>query len=118
RAGRHAADERNLDQVFVAAGRADRALRPNWAQRARLQVLALEVPLLLERAQVVVHPVRRADPELKADLAQGRGVAALADRLGDELQNLALAIGENAPRVVAYESQRAHPFLLEISPVT
>src|SRR6185437_16805925 len=52
--------------------------------------------------------VGRADPEVQPDLAQGRRVAAVADRLGDELEDLALPVREDAARIVANQSQRAH----------
>jgi hypothetical protein len=70
--------------------------RARRAQRARLQILALQVALLLQRAQVIVHPVRRSDAEVQADLAQRRRVAALANGLRDEVEDLALAIREGA----------------------
>src|SRR5204862_6871279 len=77
-------------------------------QRARLEVLALQVALLLERAQVIVHAVRRFDTEVQADLAERRRVAALADGLRDEGEDLALAIRQDPARVVANQRQRAH----------
>ena len=107
-AGGDAPEERHVDHVLVAARRAHRTARADRPQRARLQVLALQVALLLERAQVIVHAVRRTDAEVQADLAQGRRVAAIADGLRDEVEDLALAIREGAPRVIANQRQRAH----------
>ena len=50
-------------------------------ERAGLHVLAREVALALERAEVIVHAVGRADAHVGADLAQRRRVAAIGDRL-------------------------------------
>ena len=46
-------------------------------ERARLHVLARQVALALEGAQVVVDAVRRPDAHARADLAQRRRVAAV-----------------------------------------
>src|SRR6185312_8640224 len=54
----------------------------------------LEVALLLERLQMIVHAVGRADAHVLADLAQRRRIAAALDRLADELQHRLLAIGQ------------------------
>ena len=49
------------------------------AHRARLEVLPAEVALLLQRLEVVVHPVGRPDAEVLPDLAERRRKAALDD---------------------------------------
>src|SRR5687767_6389158 len=50
--------------------------------------------LLLERLQVVIHPVGRANIEVLSDLAKRRRKAALEDRGGDEVENLPLSLGQ------------------------
>src|SRR5450432_950 len=111
-----ASDDGNLDDVLearVAAADAQRARchrlgRAHGPQRARLEILALQVTLLLEGAQVIVHAVGRADAEVLPDLAQRRRVAALLDGLRDEAEDRLLAIGQYAARVVTNEGERAH----------
>ena len=61
-------------------------------ERARLHVLAREVALALERAQVIVHPVGRADAHARADLAERRRVAAVRDRLANEVEDHLLTL--------------------------
>src|SRR5450432_983102 len=95
-AGRDPTDQRNLDEVIVLPGRADRTPHTDRSQGARLQIFTLQVSLLLQRAQVIVHPIGRANSEVEPNLAQGRRVAALADRLRDEIEDLALSVREDA----------------------
>src|SRR5690606_20530111 len=65
---------------------------------AALHVFAPQVALALQGAQVIVDAVRRADPHVLADLAEGRRIPAVADRLPDELEGLLLALGQTLHR--------------------
>ncbi len=71
----------------------DRA-RAHRSQGARLPQLAHEITLALERSQVVVDAVGRADAHVRPDLSEGGRVAAIGDRLADVVQNLLLTVGE------------------------
>src|SRR6185369_13482908 len=79
---------------------------------ARLEILALQVPLLLQGAQVIVDAVGGPDAEVKPDLAQRGRIAPLPDRGRDEVQDLLLPLGQNPARVVSNQSERAHVNLL------
>ena len=102
--GRDAAEDLDFDEIVVVRGerreprrklgRVTVAPQSGRPERARLHVLAREVPLPLERAQVVVHPVRRADPHPRADLAERGRVAAVRDRLADEVEDHLLALSQ------------------------
>jgi hypothetical protein len=72
-----------------AGGRLERDL-----DRARLARIALEVPLVLERREVGVDGRRRRQADCFSDLANARRIAAPAHLDVDELQNLALTLGE------------------------
>ena len=123
-ARRDAPEDLDLDDVVVdrAAGvvarlavgaRAAQVLRHvvrrRRPERAGLHVLAGEVPLPLERAEVIVHPVRRTDPHPRTDLTQRRRVAAVGDGLPDEVQDHLLALCKTLhgvqPTEHAYPSQ-------------
>src|SRR5205085_2222634 len=76
-------------------------------ERARLHVLAREVSLPLERAEVIVHSVRRANAHACADLAQRRRVTAVGDRLADEVEHHLLALSQTLHGVQSTE--RTYP---------
>src|ERR1700682_89008 len=97
----HLAHDGNVDGLAPAGRRylalADEARRLSSfedAERAALQLAALEVALALERLQVVVDPVGGADAEVLADLADGRRVTLVDDALLDEGKDLFLAFGQ------------------------
>ena len=80
---RDAPEDRDLDEVVRMA----RARPPDFVvgevlgpERPGLHVFAGEVPFALERPQMVVDPVRAANAEVIADLAQGRRKAPAVDR--------------------------------------
>jgi hypothetical protein len=102
---RHAADHGDLDEVHVVRGGLWRHVAEGLrgqvcgAQCARLHVLAREVALSLERAQVIIHSVGRADTHARADLAERWGVAAVVNRLADEVEDHLLALREALHRL-------------------
>jgi hypothetical protein len=61
-------------------------------QGARLHVLAREVPFALERSKVIVDAVGRANAHPRADLAQRRRVAAIGNRLPNEVEHHLLSL--------------------------
>ena len=61
---------------------------------ARLHGVAGQVPLALQRLQVIVDAVGGADVERLADLPYGRGIAAVLDLVSDESEHLELPVGE------------------------
>ena len=80
---------RPLDGLeHVLLGGADRA------QGAGLEALALEEALSLQGLEVVIDAVGGADAHHLTDLSDGWRVALLLDTAGDEVEDLALAIGE------------------------
>jgi hypothetical protein len=64
------------------------------AQAALLVLLAGEVALLAQQAQVLVHRAVRGVAEAVADLAVRRRVAVTAVELGEEIEDGLLAFGE------------------------
>ena len=63
------------------------------AESAALHVLAREVPLPLQRAEMIVHSVRGANPHPRPDLSERRRVAAVGDGLPNEVENHLLSFG-------------------------
>jgi hypothetical protein len=77
-----------------ALGQRHDVVHRHRAHRARLQVLAAQEALLLERLQMVVHPVGRLDAEVLPDLAQVGGKPRLLMDCRNEIKDLLLAIGK------------------------
>src|SRR4051794_38690016 len=82
-----------LASVGVRVGRLD-PVGSNRTKRATLHVFTREVPLPLERAEVIVHPVRRPNAHARADLSERGGVAAICDRLADVVEDHLLSLGQ------------------------
>jgi hypothetical protein len=79
--------------------------RADQAQGAALHVFTGEVPLALERAEVVVDPVGAPDAEAVSNLSKRGREAPIGDGLGDEFEDRALSVRELlhdflAPRVL------------------
>src|SRR5205814_3126830 len=83
--------------------------RDDGPQGPRLEVLAVQVSFLLQRPQVVIDAVGGLDAEVAPDLPQRGRIAALGDRAGYEVEDLALPIGQRIPVVfVSHQRQMAH----------
>src|SRR3954468_24248290 len=105
RAGRDLPDHRHLDRLALADGGelppADPGDAPaagasavDDAEGAALQLAAHQVALPFERLEMIVDAVGGADPEVLADLADGRPVSLVLDALLDEGEDLFLALGQ------------------------
>ena len=84
--------------------------------RARLEILARQIALLLERLEVIVDAVGGADAEVLADLAQRRRIAALVDGGGDELEDVSLALSQMVGHERGSTMQLNKQTVLNISP--
>ena len=106
----HLADDRDLDDLAArqvghrvhlgALGKARTERRTavlaavDDAQGPALQFAAEEIPLPLERLEVIVHAICRSDPEVLTDLADGGRVSLLEDRPLDEGEDFFLTLRE------------------------
>src|SRR5690606_4657358 len=93
-ARRHTAQHLNVDGGLIGARSRCFRFLTDETQRAALHVLTTKVAFALQSPQVIVDPVRRTDAHRFADLAEGRWVSPLLDRLADEIECLRLALGE------------------------
>jgi len=87
------ADERHVTRRTPLDGRARRHLERDL-HRTRLRRVTTQVPLVLERGEVRVHGGRGREAHGLADLAHARRVTTAPDLAIDELEHLALALGQ------------------------
>ena len=92
----HPSDHGDIEDDVVRVGGASRRRGCVFdeLESAALHVLAPQVALAFEGAQVVIHAVRRPDAHVRADLAERGRVAAALDRGSDEIEGLLLPLGQ------------------------
>ena len=80
------------------------------AQGAALEFLADEVAFALERFEVVVDPIGRADTHVLSNLAESGRVAPTFEGVGNEVECLLLAGGERLSHHERSPSRRPGAF--------
>ena len=89
----HVAEERDVADAAALDGRTRRRLEGDL-HRARFGGVAPEIALVLQCREVRVHRGWRRQADRLSDLADARWVAPLLHLRVDELQHLALALGQ------------------------